>query len=87
MDQVYRISGQRLEGIGDQVRRLGNSTEKLTPAQMQQLLAGLTLGAGGNMFETNVAGRLPFLVKSGKESLMTVNFTTEATGTVWEESV
>jgi len=86
MEQIYRISSQRLEGIADQARRLGNSAGKLTPGQMQQLLEGVTLGSGGDLFDNFATGRLPVTVKGSVNSEITVHFTTEIHGTVMEES-
>ncbi len=38
----YRISGERLTGIADQVRRVSGSTEPLTPEQMETNLLNVT---------------------------------------------
>lgn len=41
---AYRIGGERLAGIADEARRLGNLKGKLTPAQIQKTLAAVQPG-------------------------------------------
>lgn len=86
MEQVYRISAQRLEGIAGQARRLSNSTGKLTPEQIQQRLEGITLDAGLSLFDTFVTGKLPFLARGSAVSESIIHFATDVTGSVLEEN-
>lgn len=45
MNIGYRISRERLSGIADQARRLGDTQTPLTPAQIQAILEGVKEGS------------------------------------------
>lgn len=80
MAEVYRISGERLKGIADQARRLGNMSGELTPAQIENTLKGVTTGGGGSMFTGRASGILPTVYRGTATSEFTLYFETGAIG-------
>lgn len=57
MEEMYRISGERLTGIADQARRLGQVAGELTPAQMEETLSAVVPAAGLANAEEYAFGR------------------------------
>lgn len=48
MAKIYTISGVRLSGIADQVRRIAEISDKLSPAGILETLEGIEPGGGGS---------------------------------------
>lgn len=84
MAEVYRISGERLKGIADQARRLGEIEGELTPGQIVQTLEAVTTGGGASMFATRASGTIPTVYRGAASSSFTLNFTSGATGALQE---
>lgn len=56
MSEYYKISGERLTGIAEQARRLGNVSGKLNPAQIENALSNATTGASLPIAEETTFG-------------------------------
>lgn len=76
MAEYYRISGGRLKGFADQVRRISGVEGELTPAQIEEALSGVELGG----IPENA--RLYYVSKANSE--FSLNFESSATGALQE---
>ena len=83
---AYRITGQRMAGIANQVRRLGKTDDMLTPERMEEILTGIST-------DTALPGDLPenaqvYYVGTAHTALncAAINVENTASGVVLEES-
>lgn len=79
-EEYGKIRKSLLVGIADQARRLGEVSGELTPAQMVEVLEGVTTGGGGSMFVSQAVGILPTVHKGTANSVFTPNFESTAVG-------
>lgn len=87
MNDLYKISRERLENIADRVRAIAGLTRKLTPAEIVYWLERVKFtpsSVGESEFTLNfastAAGRLPDVAKGNASSNFNINFATSAIG-------
>ena len=93
MDELYKISRERLTEIADRVRVMAGMTRKMTPAEIVEWLCKVKftpIGWANSVFTVDFApstatGRLPVVVKGTANSEFTLDFTSSAAGELQED--
>ena len=88
MAGIYKISGNTVVSLFDQIRRITKTTQAMSFAQATEGLKGITPGAsgggGGSMFSATAVGILPTVYKGRANSEFTLNFESSAVGALSE---